>query len=111
MPPWASRILLSSWFIKPPHFYVLRRVVINDQPVTTLPVSTPGSASRVSCSSSNKPFGFARAPRGQHGPEGARRLGQHHLVSHALIRTQSSFGGEEIRSDVRVLVCRTGGFL
>src|SRR5262249_38007880 len=58
-----------------------------------------------------EPFGFARASRHKDRSEGARGLGQNHLVGHALIRAQRSFRGEQVRSDVRVLVRRAGGFL
>src|SRR6202012_5351444 len=50
----------------------------------------------------------ARAAWHQHGAEGARAPRQDDLVGHTLIGAQWSFGGEQIRSDVPVLVRGVG---
>src|SRR5215469_2429808 len=72
-----------------------------------LPVSSPGLLYTLrSFRLLIERFGFARAPRDKYCPEGTRGLGQNHLVGQALIGTQRSFGGEEVRSHALVFVCR-----
>jgi hypothetical protein len=78
--------------------------------LTTLKTSFMGDVYAVPASwdtamvSTLQPFGFARAARHKHRPEGARSPRQDSLVGHALIRAQRRFRREQIRCDIRVFV-------
>src|SRR6516165_10262842 len=61
--------------------------------------------------SMSEPLGFARASWHEHRSERARSPRQDHLVGHPLIRAQRCLRGEKVRSDVCVLVGRSGGRL
>src|SRR6516225_9412813 len=61
--------------------------------------------------SMSQPLGFARASRREHRSERAGSPRQDHLVGHPLIGAQRRLGGEQIESDVCMLIGRSGGRL
>src|SRR6516162_10661182 len=58
--------------------------------------------------STPEPLGFARASRHEYRSEGAGSPRHDHLVGHPLIRAQRRLRGEQIGSNVCVLVGRSG---
>src|SRR6516165_619172 len=58
--------------------------------------------------SMSQPLGFARASRHEHRSEGAGSPRQDHLVGHPLIGAQRRLSGEQIESDVCMLIGRSG---
>src|SRR5215831_13326587 len=108
--PGGGAALSASGFTKIRNSTKQRAPMMN---VTTLNTSFMGGSDAVplrgtAMDSTLQPFGFARAARHKHRPEGVGSPRQDSLVSHPLISSQRRLRGEQIRSNVRVLVGRSG---
>src|SRR6516225_1934668 len=94
-------------------FTVIMNIAKHRAPTTNVTtVNVCFTILRISCFagpiSALQPLGFARAARHKHRPEEVGSPRQNSLVGHPLIRSQRRLRGEQIRSNVRVLVGRSG---